>query len=92
MAHCRGLHGGLHPAGRCGLRYVAGETQGLSAAAKQQIIEAYQLDKPIIVQYMTYLKNFFSGQLGTSTARKGVPITMIIAKMSGEMNLETYMK
>ena len=57
----------------------AGETQGLSAAAKQQIIEAYQLDKPIIVQYMTYLKNFFSGQLGTSTARKGVPITMIIA-------------
>lgn len=57
----------------------AGELQGLSAAAKEQIIKAYQLDKPIIVQYGTYLKNFFSGQLGTSTARKGVPITMIIA-------------
>ncbi|MBE6122242.1 MAG: ABC transporter permease [Solobacterium sp.] len=57
----------------------AGELQGLSAAAKEQIIQAYQLDKPIIVQYGTYLKNFFSGQLGTSTARKGVPITMIIA-------------
>ncbi len=57
----------------------AGEMQGLSAAAKEQIIQAYQLDKPIIVQYATYLKNFFSGQLGTSTARKGVPITMIIA-------------
>ena len=56
----------------------AGEMQGLSAAAKQQIIEAYQLDKPIIVQYGTYLKNFFSGNLGTSTARKGVPIMMII--------------
>ena len=57
----------------------AGEMQGLSATAKEQIIKAYQLDKPIIVQYGTYLKNFFSGNLGTSTARKGVPITTIIA-------------
>ena len=57
----------------------AGEMQGLSAEAKQQIIEAYQLDQPIYVQYITYLKNFASGDLGTSTARKGVPIMTIIA-------------
>lgn len=56
----------------------AGETQGLSAAAKEQIIKAYQLDQPIIVQYGTYLRNLLSGNLGNSMARKGVPIMMII--------------
>ncbi len=58
----------------------AGELQGLTVEAKQQIIDAYQLDKPIIVQYGTYLKNFFSGNLGTSMARKGLPIVTIIQK------------
>ena len=57
----------------------AGEMQGVSAEVKEQIIKAYQLDQPIIVQYGTYLKNFFSGNLGNSMARKGVPITTIIS-------------
>ena len=57
----------------------AGEMQGLSAEAKEQIIQAYQLDQPIIVQYGTYLKNLMSLDLGNSLARKGVPITMIIS-------------
>ncbi|MBR2825738.1 MAG: ABC transporter permease [Solobacterium sp.] len=57
----------------------AGEMQGVSAEVKEQIIKAYQLDQPIIVQYGTYLKNFFSGNFGNSMARKGVPIVTIIS-------------
>ena len=57
----------------------AGEMQGVSAEVKEQIIKGYQLDQPIIVQYGTYVKNFFSGNLGNSMARKGVPITTIIS-------------
>ena len=57
----------------------AGEMQGVSAEVKEQIIKAYQLDQPIIVQYGTYFKNFFSGNFGNSMARKGVPIVTIIS-------------
>ncbi len=57
----------------------AGEMQGVPAEVKEQIMKAYQLDQPIIVQYGTYLKNFFSGNLGNSMARKGLPITTIIS-------------
>lgn len=57
----------------------AGEMQGVPAEVKEQIMRAYQLDQPIIVQYGTYLKNLLSGNLGNSMARKGLPIATIIS-------------
>ncbi len=58
----------------------AGETSRLSAEVKQKLVEAYQLDKPIWYQYLTYLKNVFHGDFGTSLNRKGTSVMSIIGK------------
>lgn len=59
----------------------AGEMSKLPAAVKEKLIEGYGLDKPILEQFVTYLKNALTGDFGTSLNRKGKLVTDII--MSG---------
>lgn len=59
----------------------AGEMSKLPAAVKEKLIEGYGLDKPILEQFVTYLKNAMTGDFGTSLNRKGKLVTDII--MSG---------
>ncbi len=58
----------------------AGETSKLPAAVKQILIEKYDLDKPLLVQYGKYLKNAATGDFGTSLNRKGMAVMDIIGK------------
>lgn len=59
----------------------AGEMSKLPAAVKEKLIEGHGLDKPILEQFVTYLKNAMTGDFGTSLNRKGKLVTDII--MSG---------
>ena len=56
----------------------AGETSKLPAAVKENLIEKYGLDQPLIVQFVTYLKNALTGDFGTSLNRKGKEVVDII--------------
>ena len=56
----------------------AGETSKLPAAVKEKLIAKYGLDKPLMVQFFTYLKNAVSGDFGTSLNRKGKEVVDII--------------
>ena len=57
------------------------ETSKLLAAVKEKLIAKYGLDKPLVVQYVTYLRNAIHGDFGTSLNRKGREVMDII--MSG---------
>ena len=59
----------------------AGETSKLPAAVKEKLIAKYGLDKPLVVQYVTYLRHAIHGDFGTSLNRKGREVMDII--MSG---------
>lgn len=56
----------------------AGETSKLPAAVKEKLIAKYGLDKPLVVQYVTYLRNAIHGDFGTSLNRKGREVMDII--------------
>lgn len=56
----------------------AGETSKLPAAVKEKLIAKYGLDKPLVVQYVTYLQNAIHGDFGTSLNRKGREVMDII--------------
>ena len=56
----------------------AGETSKLPAAVKEKLIAKYGLDKPLVVQYVTYLRNAIHGDFGTSLNRKGREVMEII--------------
>ncbi len=56
----------------------AGETSKLPAAVKEKLIAKYGLDKPLVVQYITYLRNAIHGDFGTSLNRKGREVMDII--------------
>lgn len=58
----------------------AGEMNNLSANVKELMIEHYQLDQPIMVQFVSYLKNVLQGDFGTSLVRKGQTVMDIIAR------------
>ena len=57
----------------------AGETSKLPAAVKEKLIAKYGLDQPLLVQYVSYLKNAVTGDFGTSLNRKGKEVMDIIA-------------
>ena len=56
----------------------AGETSKLPAAVKEKLIAKYGLDKPLVVQYVPYLRNAIHGDFGTSLNRKGREVMDII--------------
>ena len=56
----------------------AGELSKVPANVKEKLIQNYQLDKPIIVQYASYLRNALTGDFGTSLYRKGQDVSVII--------------
>ncbi len=58
----------------------SGEMSKLPAETKEILIKSYQLDQPIYVQYLTYLKNLLHGDFGTSLTRKGTSVVSIIAE------------
>lgn len=51
----------------------------MSQEAQQALISAYGLDKPISTQYLLYMRELASGNLGTSFARR-IPVTQYIAE------------
>ncbi len=56
----------------------AGETIKLPAKVLDKLYEEYGLDKPILEQYVMYMKNLLHGDLGVSIYRKGKSIETII--------------
>lgn len=58
----------------------AGELKGVSESIRERLIAQYDLDKPILMRYIKYLKNVVAGDFGTSMHRKGALVTDIIAK------------
>ena len=58
----------------------AGEMSKLPAEAKETLIKSYQLDQPIYIQYLAYMKNLLHGDFGTSLVRRGTSVNSIIAE------------
>jgi len=58
----------------------AGEMRQISDVIRDRLIAQYDLDKPIYVQYLKYLKNILTGDFGTSLNRKGTKVVDIIAQ------------
>lgn len=61
----------------------AGDTTKLPADVKEKLMEKYDLDKPLIQQYVIYLKNVSQGDFGVSFFRKGKEVTQIISQGIG---------
>lgn len=57
----------------------AGETSNLPASVVEKLYEKYGLDKPLLEQYVTYIKDAARGDFGVSIFRKGKSISTIIA-------------
>ncbi len=57
-----------------------GEMDKLPANVKELMIQHYQLDQPILVQFVSYLKNVVRGDFGTSLVRKGQYVMDIITR------------
>ncbi|ASJ07078.1 ABC transporter permease [Thermococcus pacificus] len=63
---------------------VAGLSQGslspeLLDQYQKRLVEEFGLNKPLYVQYLEFLKNAFSGDLGTSISSYRQPVTQLIA-------------
>jgi oligopeptide transport system permease protein len=58
----------------------SGEMSKLPADTKQILIQSYQLDKPLYVQYLTYLGNILHGDFGTSLVHKGTKVLTTIGE------------
>ena len=59
----------------CGTSNVTGE-----CPLRAELIHEWALDQPLTVRFITYLRNVFTGNLGTSiTYQTGVPVATIIA-------------
>ena len=56
----------------------AGQMKQISPAIREKLIEQYDLDKPISMQYAKYLQNIVKGDFGTSLNRKGKEVVDII--------------
>lgn len=56
----------------------SGETSKLPAQVKAKLIEKYELNRPLYIQFGTYLKNAVRGDFGTSLNRKGKEVVDII--------------
>lgn len=54
-----------------------GGDRGLSEAARQRIMEQYNLDKPFFVQYLLYIKGILTLDFGTTFS--GRPVTEVMA-------------
>lgn len=58
----------------------AGEQSKLPAAVQEKLMAKYNLDKPVLEQYVIYMKNALTGDFGVSIYRKGRNVTDIISK------------
>ena len=47
---------------------------------RQQLIERFGFDRPLHVQYLSYMRNFFQGDLGRSLLNYPRPVTEILAE------------
>lgn len=52
--------------------------EGLSPELVEKLNAHYKLDKPILVQFFTYLKSIFKGQLGVSYKFEGIYVSEIL--------------
>src|SRR6478672_9727694 len=58
---------------------MAGTDVAAAAGSKERLREAFGLDKPVPVQYLSWLGNMARGDLGTSF-RSGEPISTILLR------------
>src|SRR3954452_16793043 len=58
---------------------MAGTDVAAAAGSKEKLREAFGLDKPLPIQYLTWVGNMAHGDLGTSF-RSGEPITTILVR------------
>jgi len=49
------------------------------AALKNQLLDLYGLNRPLVEQYFTFLKNYLSGNMGPSFAIFPIPVSVLIA-------------
>ena len=57
----------------------AGENTKLPASVQEKLMAKYNLDKPILEQYVIYMKDAFQGDFGISAYRTGREVNDIIA-------------
>jgi peptide/nickel transport system permease protein len=67
---------------------VATTVEGLTdlsavRAIEQQYIEQFGLDRPVHMQFFIYVRNIFRGDLGSSFAQNGRPVTTILRESVG---------
>lgn len=56
------------------------QTGNISGQVLEQMEQAYGLDQPVIVQYVTYMKNLLHGNLGISYKNPGETVAEVIAR------------
>ncbi|WHT48831.1 ABC transporter permease [Sporosarcina thermotolerans] len=59
--------------------YYGGNAQTLTASEKERISEEFGLDRPLIIQYGSWLKETMNGNLGMS-AKEGRPVALILGE------------
>ena len=57
----------------------AGENTKIPASVQEKLMAKYNLDKPVLEQYVIYMKSAVQGDFGVSTFRKGRSVNEIIA-------------
>ena len=57
----------------------AGENTKIPASVQEKLMAKYNLDKPVLEQYVIYMKNAVRGDFGVSTQGKGRSVNDIIA-------------
>ncbi len=57
---------------------------------KNQVIEKYHLSDPFPIQYVTWLKTFFTQKWGYSISLKGEVLTAILERMPATLELAVY--
>lgn len=53
--------------------------KSISVAAQQALAEKYGLDKPLVIQYLNYMKALLQGDMGLSLKQRGRTVNQIIA-------------
>ena len=57
----------------------AGENTKIPASVQEKLMAKYNLDKPVLEQYVIYMKSAVQGDFGVATFRKGRSVNEIIA-------------
>lgn len=60
---------------------------GATQAIRQKLIEQYGLDQPLVIQYWTFLRNVFAGDLGTSMVYNIPVVDLVFSRFPATLEL-----